>query len=563
MGVTFLVSFFQLVFPWTLKIIIDDVIPNADFHLLYVVTAVVVSSLIFRFFLEWYKEYKVRVVVEKVVSDIRNKLFSHIQNLPLNFFASHTVGDLMSRLISDVQSVRFFLSLAVAEFFAAVVSFFTILAVLLYMNIKLTAVAFVFFPFFCVFYYKAIVNLEKSASEELKSTSLISSIVGEVLQGIKVVKAYNMFDFEKKRFETSQSRLINAAVKTQSIQCFIWLFSDFVSFLGTSVLLLIGTLDIINGKSTTGDLVAFYSYVGMLFSPLIRIVSINNYWHEACSSFCRMDEILGEEDDNNKACGCAKPKRDCLIKGAIDFDNVSFWYDNKREVIRDASFHVEPGETVAIVGPSGAGKSTIVNLLLRFYVPQKGNILVDGNDIRSLDVEKYRDNVAIVMQDDFLVSGTVKDNILFGAKDKTHEDVVRAAMQASAHSFITALAYGYETYIGERGVLLSGGQRQRISIARAFLRNSQILIFDEATSALDVETEVVVQKALGELIKQRKMTTFIIAHRLSTVRSADKIVVVVDGNIESVGKHANLMRCSELYKRLYTNDKNRLRISWL
>ena len=382
----------------------------------------------------------------------------------------------------------------------------------------------------------------------------LTARLNEVFNGIRVVCGFAKEEYEVSEFNFKQQEIFKASMGSHRLGILLWMASEFVSSLGLVTLIWFGVRAVFYGRITTGTLMAFYSYLGMLFFPIIKMVVINNYYQEAVASMERINKVLDEEPK------IEEPKNPILLeelKGNISFRGVSFSYDNNKEILSEINLEVKESEVLALAGKSGAGKTTLINLLLRFYAPAKGDIFIDGYNLKDLELRAYRSRLAMVLQDDYLFSATFRENILYGKPDASEAEVIRVAELANAHQFIMELPEGYDTQIGERGVRLSYGQRQRISIARAILRGPAILILDEATSSVDSETErLIIEGAYKNLMLGR--TTFIIAHRLSTITYADKILFIEDGRIAEMGRHLELLDKKGSYWRMWLEQTRAL-----
>lgn len=537
------------VLPWAIKVFLDQVVRDGNDALFARIVCIIFGVLCARFFIGLWKERSVYYIVESVICVVRERVFMAMQALSVRFFHENTCGEIVARIISDVDSVQRFLVLVVSDLLSAVCSFVIIACVMGCLNIKLALCMFVFVPVFCAVYIRYVERFHMCARDVREHTAGLAGIISEMVQGIRIIKGYHLYAHERDRFADKQVQLFDVAIKTHRLRSFLWVFADFATAGGLTLLLCVGVYDCMNGTMTVGALMAFYAYAGMLFVPMVHIASMSNYFQEAYVSVERISRMLEMEQKEVMFSGTVM-LRHC--RGDIRFDHVSFAYDQSNMVLNDVCFHVRAGERVAIVGASGAGKSTIVNLLLRFYDPTFGSVFIDGHDLRSLDHAAYRSNISMVLQDDFLFSGTIRDNLVYGAWGVSDDEMVRAAHYARAHSFIMALPKGYDTIIGERGMQLSGGQRQRISIARALLRKARIMIFDEATAAVDSATELLIHHAIAQY--NTAVTTFIIAHRFATIYQADTIIMLENGSVVGAGSHQILLQTSDAYRMLYNSQ---------
>lgn len=536
----------RLAMPLPIKLLVDAVFPARDVTLLWVVAGGLLLVVLFRMLFNFLSNYTVRYIGQRLVFDLRLKLFRHLQRLSMSFYEERSTGRILSRLTGDVAS---FQSLMTGQAFALVTNVFMFLAVLTIMmcvSWKLTMIALCVFPLHVLTHFLFHGRVRSSSRACRQKQAAITGYATEKLSNAKAVKSFTAEDREGLTFakETREAFGMNLHMGVLSMQ---WnTAADTFQFIGKLAVLVFGGKMVIEGGLKPGTFIAFYAYTNMLYQPVMQLVELVTQVVPALTGVERVFEILDTQPDVEEA---ENPVALDRIKGRVAFDNVSFAYPSGEEVLHDVTFTAEPGEMVALVGPSGSGKSTIANLIPRFYDCTRGRVLVDEHDVKTLCLRSLRDRIGIVFQEAFLFSGSIEENIRYGKPEATREEVVEAARQANAHDFITDFPEGYDTEIGESGLKLSGGQRQRISIARAILRDPRILILDEATSALDAASEQQVRRALDHLMKGR--TTFVIAHRLSTVKGADKILVLNDGRIEQVGKHDELVAKPGLYRQLY------------
>ena len=485
----------------------------------------------------------------KIESDMRRDMFSHLANLSFSYYDEAKVGTIMSRITSDLFDVTEFAHHCPEEFFISFIKITVAFCILASVNIWLTLIIFSILPFLFVVAFVLNRKMRRNFKESRVQVGELNSQVEDSLLGIRVVKSFANEPIEVKKFEKGNTKFVNIKKKSY---LYMGLFqSSTRSFDGIMYIAVVvsGSLFMLGGHITAPDLIAYLLYVTTLLTSIRRIVEFTEQFEKGMTGIERFAEILETPSEP----GYGEGEKIEKIKGELEFNDVSFSYaKEKGDVLANISLKVNAGENIAVVGPSGSGKTTLCSLVSRFYEPQQGSILLDGKDIKDISLSALRDAVGVVQQDVYLFSGSVIENILYGKKNGTREEAVEAAKKAGAHEFISALPDGYDTYVGERGVMLSGGQKQRISIARVFVKNPPILILDEATSALDNESEQHIKKSLAELSKGR--TTFTIAHRLTTVRNASRIIVLTEKGIEQQGTHEELVSCEGVYKRLYSNS---------
>ncbi|QPJ61263.1 MAG: ABC transporter ATP-binding protein [Candidatus Nitronauta litoralis] len=542
-----LTSAITLILPMIVKDMINATLVTKDSDLLNSRTWDLVIVICLQLVFAVLTNFILGFVANRVTADFRIEFFQHVQRLSIGFFQDRRVGELLSRLGNDITVIQNALITIPVAVLRQTIMLIGGLAIICYLNWKLTGLILLILPplmLFARIFGRRLRKLAEKVQDKLAGAAVV---LEEVASSIQVVKSYTREPYEQKRFEEGIETALEAEIEKLKISSFFGPFILFLTFLVSASLVWYGGHQVMEGQTSYGELAAFFLYAIIIAGPIGTFVRLYTQIQESLGAVRRVYEILDTPPEILQPENPVKLER---IEGRIQFEDVSFAYHSDQPVLQNVSFQIEPGERAALVGPSGAGKSTIVALLHRFFDVGSGTIRLDGKDIKTLDLPTYLGQVALVPQDTILFGGTVRENILYGKLEATEEEMIEAAQAAHAHDFITQLEKGYDTPVGEKGVKLSGGERQRIAIARAVLKDPKILILDEATSSLDTQSEGLIQDALERLMANR--TTFIIAHRLSTVHHADQILVLDKGTLRESGTHQSLMQIEGLYHKLYT-----------
>lgn len=546
-----LVSAITLIYPMIVRYITNNLLVNyetaAAMPIIFKLALAMIGLAIIELIGNFYIAYQGHVMGAKIEFDMRNEIFEHFQKLSFNFYDNKKIGQLMSRITNDLFDITELCHHGPEDIVISIIKFAGAFIILLTVNVQLTLLVFAFLPIMLYYALKMKSKMNTVSRRNRERIADINAQIEDNLSGIRVVKSFANENVEMKKFNKGNLRFLDSKSNYYFIMAaFHSGLGLFISLINAAVIIG-GGFFILKKTISLGDLLTFLLYINNLIDPVKKLINFTEQFQNGITGFDRFIEVLEIEPDIQDKKG-AKELKD--VKGDIEFKNVSFQYEGTdSDIFTNINLKVKAGEYMALVGPSGVGKTTMCSLIPRFYEVSEGNILIDGKDIKDVTLKSLRRNIGIVQQDVYLFAGTVLDNIRYGKLDATEEEIIKAAKNANAHDFIMGLPEGYDTYIGQRGTKLSGGQKQRLSIARVFLKNPPILIFDEATSALDNESEKVVQESLEKLAKNR--TTFVIAHRLTTIKNAKTIIVLTEEGIKEKGTHEELLNLDGTYASLY------------
>lgn len=542
---SFLVSAIGMIYPIITRIMLNDLIPNKKIRLVVYAGLLVLFLYFVRYVLRYFVQYYGHMIGVRMQAHMRRDMFIHLEKLPYSYYDNHETGKIMSRMTNDLMNVS---ELAHHGPENLLISGVMIIASFIYLwtiEPYLTLIIFACLPILITVSALCRFKMKEAFTERRTSVAEINASLESSISGIRVTKAFTNSEKEIEKFNHSNGLFVTACKKAYRAMAQFFSSTSLITDVFNVIIIIAGGFFLHAGKITFGDYSTFIVSVNLFLEPVRSLIQFMEMYQDGVTGFQRFLEIIDTPPESD----CENPITLKNIEGKIEFKSVSFSYDKEKGVLDNVSLTIPAGKKVALVGPSGGGKTTLCHLLPRFYPMEDGEILIDGQNINSISLESLRSNIGIVQQDVFLFNGTMRENILYGKLDATEDEMILAAKRANIHDYIMTLEKGYDTEIGERGVRLSGGQKQRLSIARFFLKDPAILILDEATSALDNTTEIMIQNALDELCKGR--TTLVVAHRLSTIKNADSIVVVSDGKIIENGTHQQLMQENGIYKKLY------------
>lgn len=532
--------------PLLLEIAIDNYVVNKNVNGLMVIGVVLIIVNLIAWILSKIRWTMITSVTNNILVNIRHELYSHIQYLSFDFFDSKPVGKILARVVGDVNALKNLFSQSIQSFIPQLLNLLCVAVIMFILNFKLAIACVILLPLLGIAMFYIEIHSRKRWEVYRNKRSNLNGFTHEDFSGIKVVQGFAKEEGTEKNFKAMVKELSDAFVKAVKLNDFFWPLVELSWGVGTLVVFAVGYKLVMNNEIKIGTLIAFLMYVGMFWRP---IMNLSSFYNTLITNFSAADRIFDILDVKPIIKNSKNAKKIGKIYGNVEFKNVNFSYDENTKVLKNVSFKINKGERIALVGATGAGKSTIISLISRFYDPTSGEVLVDGKNIKYVDLESLRSQMGIMLQDTFLFSTTIMENIRYGKLDATDEEVIAAAKAVNAHDFIMKLEKGYKTEVNERGSRLSLGQRQLVSFARALLANPRILILDEATSNIDTETERLVQSGIEKLLASR--TSFVVAHRLSTIRDCDKIMVINNGRIEEVGNHDELIRNKGSYYDLY------------
>lgn len=536
-----------LVLPYASKNLLDVVIPSKDINALLMLLLVVGLSILIQAVTSFSLTQLLSVEAQQLISDLRAKVQKKLLTLPISFFDNNKSGALVSRVMSDVEGVRNIVGTGLVQLIGGTITALISLIILIKINWLMTLFVLVPVAIFAFIALKAFAYIRPIFRTRGQINAEVTGRLTETLNGVRVIKGFNAEEQENKTFELGVDRLFQNVKKSLTTTSLVTSSATFLLGLASAGIMGIGGYFIMNDAMSTGDFISFTLFLGFMIAPIVQMSNIGSQLTEAMAGLDRTQELMEMVEENDPK---LRPTLLTDIKGDIVFDDVSFYYEKDKEVLHNISFEAPLGSVTALVGSSGSGKSTIAGLAATFLNPSKGKVTIDGIDLSKVNLNSFRSHLGVVLQDDFLYEGTIRENILFPRPNASEEQLISAVKGAYVNEFTDRFELGLDTVIGERGVKLSGGQRQRISIARALLADPKIIILDEATSNLDTESESFIQKSLSVLMENR--TTFVIAHRLSTIQQADQILVIEEGNIVERGKHDELIEKKGRYFELFT-----------
>ena len=536
-----------LVLPYASKNLIDEVIPSKDTNALMVLLIVVCAALLFQSISSFSLTRLLSVEAQHLISILRAKVQQKLLKLPISFFDNNKSGALVSRVMTDVEGVRNLVGTGLVQLIGGSITAVISLVILIQINAQMTLFVLVPVAIFAVIALKAFGYIRPIFRARGKINAEVTGRLTETLNGIRVIKGFNAEEQEQLVFEKGVDDLFQNVKKSLTATALMTSSSTFLLGLASASIMGMGGYFIMQETMTYGEFVSFTLFLGFMIAPIVQMSNIGSQLTEAFAGLDRTQELMAVAEENDLE---IRTKTLNAIEGNVSFKKITFSYDDKTEVLHNISFEAPKGSVTALVGSSGSGKTTIAGLATAFLNPSSGHVLIDGVDLSQVDLKSFRSQLGVVLQDDFLYEGTIRENILFPRPDATEKELLEAVNGAYVNEFTDRFDDGLDTLIGERGVKLSGGQRQRISIARALLAKPKIVILDEATSNLDTQSEAFIQKSLAVLMQDR--TTFVIAHRLSTIQKADQILVIEDGNIVERGRHQELIAAKGRYYELYT-----------
>lgn len=543
----------DLMYPVISRNIINTYIPDKNLRLILTWCVALLVIYLVQAIMQYFMQYQGHVVGVRMQADMRRDVFEHLQKLPFSYFDEHKTGVIMSRIVNDLMDISEFAHHGPEDLFISLVSVVGSFIILCTINIPLTLITFAVLPFLILFVVKKRTAMTIAFRKNRIEIAEVNASLENSIAGVRVARAFTGEQEEAKKFDENSQRYVTVRERAYRVMAEFFSGTNFLTSLMNVVVLTGGGYCVYRGVINVGDMVAYMLFINMFVNPIKKLIQFVEMFQNAITGYTRFQELMNIEVEQEEP--DAVDLKD--VRGEITFDNVSFQYNEGKEVLSNISMTFPQGEMVAIVGPSGGGKTTLCHLIPRFYEITQGSICIDGQDIRKVTRRSLRSKIGIVQQDVFLFTGTIFDNIAYGKLGASREEVYEAAKKANIHDYIMSLPEGYDTFVGERGVKLSGGQKQRISIARVFLKNPPILILDEATSALDNVTENYIQDSLDELCKNR--TTIVVAHRLSTIKNADEIIVMDRDGIQECGTHTQLLeKDNGIYRELYEAQFARL-----